>query len=319
MSFEEFGEELRRLREGKGLTVEDVARRIKIPARTLHDFEKGEQSQTLHPVYCRGFVKAYAEFLGMDKQTLEPILSELYPPEDEDYESPVLIVGKRNRGGSGKAVLLILIALLSAGIWYVYTHGWPEVSWLSQLTDTVQSNGTDNAAQYQEPENQIDGQSSTLTTAPVVAAAPDSATPQIEAGPAPPAAEITDAQEHRATITPGEEAVIAENMAPPVQTNATMSGEPDENMGPHRLVIATSNQDCWTESRVDSEEKRQVYLKSGQTHILTFQEKLTLRLGNISGVKIRLDGEDYEIPSGQGATRDLIFDFSASAQGNTIQ
>ena len=109
-----------------------------------------------------------------------------------------------------------------------------------------------------------------------------------------------------------------------MQANSTIAPEPaDTASGPHRLVIATSSHDCWTESKVDDEEKRTVYLKSGQTHILTFEHSLTLRLGNVTGLKLRLDGEPYEIPEGRGSTRDLFFgraaDNAAAANGNSAQ
>ena len=93
-----------------------------------------------------------------------------------------------------------------------------------------------------------------------------------------------------------------------MQANSTVEANTlDPSSGPHRLVISTSTHDCWTESKVDGEEKRTVYLKSGQTHILSFQNSLTLRLGNITGVKLRLDGKPYELPPGQGSTRNLVF------------
>lgn len=304
MAFQEFGEALRLLRAEKGLTIDDVARRIKIPSRTLQDFENGEQKFTLHPVYCRGFAKAYAEFLGMDKTALEETLNELYPQEDEEYESPVLVPPKRRQILTpGRAAVLILIAFIVAGVWYVRSHGWPEFSWLSSLTEIINSNETTGGA---SPENQ--------TQAPAQPAQPEAAlnaeqsvSSPLDAAEAAVQGQGINAPPNAASITPGPE-----DLLPPVQANSTMISEPVEAAGPHRLVIATSTHDCWTESKVDGEEKRTVYLKSGQTHILTFQHSLTLRLGNITGIKLRLDGQPYEMPPGRGSTRDLVFGDAAS-------
>lgn len=302
MAFQEFGEALQLLRTEKGLTIADVARRIKIPGRTLQDFENGEQKSTLHPVYCRGFAKAYAEFLGMDKAVLEEFLNKLYPPEEEEYDAPILIPPRRREIVTpGRLGALLLVVLVAAGAWYVHSHGWPELSWLSSLTEfTKNGDAPDNATATENTP-----QTSNQTTPPAVSTplgqsgaqlTPDSAGNAFQA-------QDLDVALGMPGITPGPE-----DLLPPVQANSTMTlSNTDAAAGPHRLVIATSSHDCWTESKVDNEEKRTVYLKSGQTHILSFQRSLTLRLGNITGVKLRLDGQPYAMPPGKGSTRDLFF------------
>lgn len=307
MAFQEFGEALRLLREEKGVSVDDVARRIKIPGRILREFENGEQNCALHPVYCRGFAKAYAEFLGMDKALLETALNELYPPEDEEYDSPVLIPPKRSQHVTpGRVAILVLVILLAAGVWYVRSHGWPEFNWLSNLTQIIKNGDAPANATSESVPLAADP---TLTTPPAEPAsragqpAPLSGMAAFNATQGPSTA---GAPNNAATITPN-----LEDLTPPVQANATVSTTADS--GPHRLVISTSTHDCWTESTVDSQEKRTVYLKRGQTHILSFQNSLTLRLGNITGVKLRLDGQPYDMPPGRGSTRDLVFGAAADA------
>lgn len=300
MAFQEFGEALQLLRTEKGLTVDDVARRIKIPGRTLRDFESGEQNSTLHPVYCRGFAKAYAEFLGMDKAVLEEFLSRLYPPEEEEYDAPRLVPpSRREIVTPGRLAALLLVILIGAGAWYVHANGWPEFTWFSSLIEfTKSSDESVNATS----ESAL--QASDQTTPP---AAPNTAAQgaALNSGSTqtPFQAQDLDAALNQPGITPGPE-----DLLPPVQANSTMTlGNADADAGPHQLVISTSTHDCWTESKVDSEEKRTVYLKKGQTHILTFQRSLTLRLGNITGVTLRLDGQPYAMPPGRGSTRDLVF------------
>lgn len=305
MGFQEFGEVLRQLRTEKSLSIDDVARRIKIPAKTLQDFESGEQHCTLHPVYCRGFAKAYAEFLGMDRAALESALNALYPPEDEEYDSPILIVARRKEGpGRGWLAAFIIVVMFLAGAWYVYANGLPTLSWLSSLSDIVKQNGapTANATAVapkaeNTPPPQPDFTQETVTGTPLNQL--NATFPGINA----------EAPRSMASITPES------SLTPPVQANSTAIGLSD-TPGPHRLVIVTGSSDCWTESRVDKEEKRSVYLKSGQTHILTFQNSLNLRLGNIAGVKLRLDGQLYEIPAGHGNARTLVFG-EAAANSNS--
>lgn len=297
MAVQNFGEALRLLRAEKGLSIDDVARRIKIPGRTLQDFENGETNSTLHPVYCRGFAKAYAEFLAMDKVMLEAALNEIYPQEDEEYDSPVLVPPKRRQlVPPGVLTILVVTALLFAGAWYVYAHGWPQFTWLSSLTQIINSNDPPAVAPA-ETQAQGSGQDASGSPSPQ---ADQTAVPGLPADNTT-QSQTTDMPGSGASITPSPE-----DLVPPVQANATMPSVAAAD-GPHRLVIATSSNDCWTESKVDDEEKRTVYLKSGQTHILTFQHSLSLRLGNITGIKLRLDGQPYAMPPGRGNTRDLFF------------
>ncbi len=302
MGFQEFGEVLRQLRTEKNLSIDDVARRIKIPARTLQDFESGEQHCTLHPVYCRGFAKAYAEFLGMDKAELENALNALYPPEDEEYDSPVLMVARRKEGPwRGWLAAFVIIVLFLAGAWYVYANGLPTLSWLSSLSEIVKQNDAPltNATGASPQADTASPPSPEFTQETV-----RTGTPFNQLNATAPGASV-EAPRNMASITPEG------SLNPPVQANSTAIGLTDA-AGPHRLVIVTGSSDCWTESRVDKEEKRSVYLKSGQTHILTFQRGLTLRLGNIAGVKLRLDGQPYEIPPGHGNARTLVFGETAA-------
>ncbi len=60
------GEKLRAAREQKGLTVDDVAARLKVPARYIVALEEGDLSALPEPTFVRGYVKAYARTVGVD-------------------------------------------------------------------------------------------------------------------------------------------------------------------------------------------------------------------------------------------------------------
>jgi len=57
---------LKSTRESKGLTLEIVHEATKIPMDALRAIEEGYTSRILSPFYYRGFIKIYAEFLGLD-------------------------------------------------------------------------------------------------------------------------------------------------------------------------------------------------------------------------------------------------------------
>src|SRR5271167_1028446 len=57
---------LKSTREAKGLTLEIVHEATKIPMDALRAIEEGYSVRILSPFYYRGFIKIYAEFLGLN-------------------------------------------------------------------------------------------------------------------------------------------------------------------------------------------------------------------------------------------------------------
>lgn len=64
----ELGEWLQRAREARGLTLEDAERDTRISRRYLQALETGDLDVIPAPVYARGFLRSYAQYLGLDPQ-----------------------------------------------------------------------------------------------------------------------------------------------------------------------------------------------------------------------------------------------------------
>lgn len=63
---QELGSRLRQSRNAQDLPIEEVAARTKIQARLLNAIEEGRLEQLPEPVYIKGFIKQFAEALGMN-------------------------------------------------------------------------------------------------------------------------------------------------------------------------------------------------------------------------------------------------------------
>ena len=81
----ELGSLLVRAREARGLTLEDAERDTRISRRYLQALEAEQFEVIPAPVYARGFLRSYAQYLGLDPQeTLG-----LFPREDDaEYGEP---------------------------------------------------------------------------------------------------------------------------------------------------------------------------------------------------------------------------------------
>ena len=65
MSIEPIGEKLKKIRQTKGLSLEEVHKKTKIHINILKAIE-GESLTNLSPIYLKGFLKIYCNFLGLD-------------------------------------------------------------------------------------------------------------------------------------------------------------------------------------------------------------------------------------------------------------
>lgn len=79
----ELGTLLVRAREARGLTLEDAERDTRISRRYLQALETEQFEAIPAPVYARGFLRSYSQYLGLDPNRM----LQMFPRED-DYESP---------------------------------------------------------------------------------------------------------------------------------------------------------------------------------------------------------------------------------------
>jgi cytoskeletal protein RodZ len=64
------GETLRQARHNKKVSLEDASRATKVKVEILERLESEEFAQLVAPAYTKGFLKLYAEYLGLDSQAI---------------------------------------------------------------------------------------------------------------------------------------------------------------------------------------------------------------------------------------------------------
>jgi cytoskeletal protein RodZ len=74
------GEQLRAAREAKGLSLSQAASGTRIKLQHLESIEQDDFSTIAAAAYARGFIKIYAEFLGLDPEPLLRIYMERHAP-----------------------------------------------------------------------------------------------------------------------------------------------------------------------------------------------------------------------------------------------
>jgi cytoskeletal protein RodZ len=96
-----FGEKLRRAREKKRLTLDQLASRTKVSASLLRSMEAGDCGRWPGGIYSRGYIRSYAESVGLDPEHTVGMFVECYPafappvdpvpdaPPDEGPQTPL--------------------------------------------------------------------------------------------------------------------------------------------------------------------------------------------------------------------------------------
>lgn len=122
---------LERARKDKGLSLEEAERATKIRKRYLMGLENDDYSVLPDAVYARGFLKTYANFLGLDGDSLSQELRTRKKPRRErrlsyaapssDFDRPIIspggVPGAEKRQISKSTVATVVIAaLIIAGL-----------------------------------------------------------------------------------------------------------------------------------------------------------------------------------------------------------
>jgi cytoskeleton protein RodZ len=122
------GAVLEKVRRERGLSLRDVEDATKIRTRYLEGLEREDFSVLPDAVYVQGFLKTYANFLGLNgdemardlrnrrsprRDRLQPSYE---PPQSSEFERPLVspggLAGAERRRVSGAAILTVALALL---------------------------------------------------------------------------------------------------------------------------------------------------------------------------------------------------------------
>ena len=134
------GATLEQARREKGLSLRDVEQATKIRTRYLEGLEREDYSMLPDAVYVQGFLKTYANFLGLDGDGLAQEFKDRWSPRRErqlnyerpresEFERPIIspggLAGTERRKVSGATILTVALAvlLLAAVIGALYLIG----------------------------------------------------------------------------------------------------------------------------------------------------------------------------------------------------
>jgi transcriptional regulator with XRE-family HTH domain len=116
-----FGDQLKREREMRGVSLEEVSAATRISTRFLEALEKEQWDRLPGGVFRRGFIRSVARFLGLDGDALisEYELQTKDIPKDPAAEQHLYDIPRDYRPAA--AAIAVLAALLVGG-WFAFAH-----------------------------------------------------------------------------------------------------------------------------------------------------------------------------------------------------
>lgn len=124
MASEEIGEALRRTRLHYGKTIPDIEKALRIRASQIDAIECGDIDRLPGRVYAIGFVRSYAEYLGLDGGQVVQLFKAQYMdgPDKQALSFPMSVAETKT-----PAIWLIVFCLLLASAAFVYFHKRSEI------------------------------------------------------------------------------------------------------------------------------------------------------------------------------------------------
>jgi len=120
------GQELKKRREEKGLTIKQVAVSTLVGVRFLQAIEDDDYGVLPGGIFNRAFVRKYASQVGLDEQTAIQLYEEQLSVQGGEstrtFEMGVENWDAPPTSGNGLLISLIAIVLLSVGAWLAYNY-----------------------------------------------------------------------------------------------------------------------------------------------------------------------------------------------------
>jgi cytoskeletal protein RodZ len=273
-----FGERLKKEREKRGMTLEDVSGATKISVRNLRALEQEKFDQMPGGIFNRGFVRAFAKHLGLDD---EQVVADYMEAAGESVPSldPAEVPAPRNAPEKVAApptsppeefsvqvpwaalIGLLVLGTLAVGFWSYHSH----------------RKSSETSALAVEPASPGSRLSEASSQAPEAAAPPG-------------------ARADAATAPTGS--------SPP---SPGTQGPPASAPGSGFDLALRAHDEVWLSSAVDGKPPSEAIMEDGQSITVHASDRAILKVGNAGALDVAFNGQKVPVRAAEGEVRTLTF------------
>jgi cytoskeleton protein RodZ len=283
-----FGEKLRREREKRSITLDQISQSTKIGTRMLQALEEDKFNQLPGGIFNKGFVRAYARHLGLDEDQavadyLEasgeapPVQPEL-PAEEPVHRIEASAATRQRQLPWGIFAAILLLVALALSIW---SHRQKK----HESTATPAPSG----AQQSSDDHAVH----TATAPQPAASSPSDQSPV--------SSSVSATVSSAAPVTPAKApATTAVVMKTPSETPVLLA--PGEF-----VVVVQARVDSWTAIQSDGRTVYSGILVAGDQRSVRGRKEVVVKAGNAGGIDLRFNGKKLG-PQGEiGQVRTITF------------
>lgn len=300
------GPTLKAARERMGKSLPECAEQLRIRRPYLEALEEGRTKDLPGGTYAIGFLRTYAEFLGLDGEEM----ARRYRAEgagDFQSRSELIFPSPVSEGripGGAVIFLGVLLASISYGGWYWLSSretkvaevvpGIPDrlstvLSRQATLTGEAPKPAEPAPAAPSEPAPASSGPAPAAPSEPAPAAAP--AEPAHTAAAVRPADALPKAKEEVVPPTEAEEDKTPAAAKVPPEPAKSATEESRTPGGDGRVVLKAAGDDCWVQVReMDGALLLSRLLRRGDSYRVPNRGGLVLMVGNAGALEVSVDG-----------------------------
>ena len=332
-SLQQLGQKIREVRIAKNLSLESVSGHLHIAVKILEAIEEGDSEKGPTPVFMRGLVRTYCQYLGIDKTDIVDKIEQLLKSAEKGEQQlktlkPVIEI----RESHPIRNILVVLVLVTGG-YLLYSIYSSQIPFFLAKDNNTQSNSAMVAVENKlaESKNIIVKDEGIVKSPQLVKKykhEPDASEKiilkQIVAS-----GDKTGGEETPAGTlnqkTETDEAIAATNrtskkldieseisLTGSNQTNLSESSQPEVEQDffePLTLEVEAS-EGTWISISVDGNEAKDIRLSTDEIHQWEAKKEYLLTLGNTHAVRILLNGREIETNRTHQLLTDWVIDKS---------
>jgi cytoskeleton protein RodZ len=330
-----FGERLRREREMRGITLDEIAAATKIGTRSLKALEDEDFKKLPGGIFNKGFVRAYAKFLGIsEEQAVADYLTACGEPEEVTEIDPAQLLAQReeseakSKAASRRARDLQSVqtdsssgfpwmALLGLAIILALAWGGRAGYYKYRAHREAQAQ----AQREAEAKAQADAAAAQVTAAQQVAAQDQSPAAQpLPDGPADNISSPTPASATPATSAPKPESkqqpkpAITENSQQFSAAPKAVAADADLAKAGNFVVSIRARQRTWVSVMADGKRVISGELAASSEKTVQARNQITLKTGNAGGTDLAFNGKALPSLGADNQVRTVTINADGSVQ-----
>ena len=321
-----FGERLRREREMRGVSLDDIADATKIGTRLLRALEEEHFDLLPGGIFNKGFVRAYSKYLGLNE---EEAVADYLEAAGETVPDPRVIAEQnssridRSGGESGPSrqagfpiipvLILLLLIAAGAGGWQIYQERESDREAKRQAASAASSGGNTSPAASSPtamttpsnvPDtgtNRVGPQSPTSTSATNVATGTTTTATDLNAAGA-------KSSEAPGAKQAGSSSVLPSTAAPGAASHGT-SVNSASALGTQTFEVTVRAKDsAWVSIKSDGKFAVRGIIRSPDVKSVRASDQVVVWTGNAGAVEVSFNGQPVPLAGGPNQEGVLVFD-----------